>query len=140
MLKRFFNKYPSARYVLSSISAWLADNGLYYLLLHTAFSGMDAVKGSTASQLIARVVSSFFNFNCNKFFVFREKGNYAASLLKYYLLCIPQAAVSVLLLDVVIANMTVHSDLLQTGIKIVIEGILFVVSYFIQNKWVFKRQ
>jgi len=141
MLKRLFDKYSSLRYVLSSAAAWAVDNGLYYLMLHFGLFGMGtmgAVQASTEAQLIARVVSSFFNFNCNKFFVFKEKGNYGPSLLKYYMLCIPQAAISVVLLDVVIANMTTHNDLLQTGLKIVIEGILFVISYFIQNKWVFK--
>ena len=143
MIKRLFEKYSSLRYVLSSGAAWVVDNGLYFVLLRFVFSpmaGLGAVAASTCAQIIARVVSSFFNFNCNNFFVFKSEEKYSKALYKYYCLCIPQACVSVLLLDVAIKNLTISNDLVQTGIKILIEVVLFAISYVIQNKWVFKKK
>ncbi len=142
MLKKLFTNHSSLRYAVSSAAAWIVDNGLYYILLHFVFSAfsMTEVMMSTVSQIIARVVSSFFNFNCNNFFVFHGDVKYGKAFLRYYCLCIPQAAISVVLLDIVIKNMTLHSDLLQTALKIIIEGILFVISYVIQNKWVFGKK
>ena len=142
MLKKLFEKHSSLRYILSSAASWAVDNGLYYVLLHFCFAGRGTqqVAASTAAQVIARVFSSFFNFNCNNFLVFRNQGSYGKALFKYYCLCIPQAAVSVLLLEVVIAGMSIPNDLVLTAVKIGIEAVLFMISYFIQNKWVFRKK
>ena len=141
MLKKLFKNHSSVRYVLSSAASWLVDNGLYFILLHFVLStsAMTEVMVSTLAQVTARVISSFFNFNCNNFFVFHGENKYSKALARYYCVCIPQTVISVILLDVVIKNMTTHNDLLQTALKILIEGILFALSYLIQNKWVFGK-
>jgi len=146
MIGRFFKfitdpirKHQSVRYAISSVLAWVVDNVLYYVMLipFGAIAALGAVAASSAAQVLARVLSSFFNFNMNNFFVFKSCGDYKQALIKYYCLCIPQAAVSVLLLDVMINGLVLESNLLKLGIKIVIEAVLFVLSYFIQHKWVF---
>lgn len=135
---------PTAlRYVFSSVASWVVDNALYYLLLHFVFGPMaslGAVLASTLAQVPARIASSFFNYNVNYFFVFDRQEDYRRALVKYYCLCIPQAAVSVLLLDVAIKSISLSDDLLQTGLKILIETVLFAISYLIQNKWVFGKK
>lgn len=143
MVKKIRALPTAVRYVFSSVASWVVDNALYFLLLHFVFgpiASLGAVLASTLSQVLARVASSFFNYNVNYFLVFERGEDYRRALVKYYCLCIPQAAVSVLLLDVVIKNMTVSNDLLQTGLKILIETVLFAVSYLIQNKWVFGKK
>ena len=142
MITKLWNKFSSLRYVLSSSAAFVVDNALYYLLLHFAFPGLSAtntVAASTISQIIARAFSSFFNFNCNYYLVFKSKEKYSGAALRYYCLCIPQALISVLLLDVLIVEMNIESDLVRTVCKIAIEAVIFAVSYLIQNKWVFNK-
>lgn len=143
MIKKVLDKYPPLRYIISSTMSFVVDNLLYYLFLRYIFGGiaaMNELEVSTFSQLLARALSSFFNFNCNKYFAFRSHEKYSSALLKYYCVCLPQTAASVVLLDVFLANTSFTSDLLQTLLKILIEAMLFVISYFVQNKWVFKRK
>lgn len=142
MLKRFFDAHSSARYVLSSVASWVVDNGLYYLLLWLlgTLLPFGQVGVSTAAQVSARVLSSLFNFNMNKFFVFRSRESYRSAFVKYYCVCIPQTAVSVLIMDVLIGSMHIGSETVMLMLKIAVETVLFVLSYVIQNKWVFRKK
>ena len=130
MLAYLFQTH-AVKFALSSFSAWIVDNGLYYLLCLIMGIGAGA-------QIIARVVSSFLNFNMNRSYVFRKQGNYFRDMLKYYCVCIPQTAVSVLILHFVVDALSVSIPAIALVLKILIELLLFVISYFIQKKWVFK--
>ena len=143
MFKSIINRFKELRYILSSLCAFVIDNTLYYVFVHLVFgriSTIGEVLASTLAYIIARLLSSFANFNINFFFVFTRDNTYKSAMGKYYLLAFPQAAVSLLLLDVVIANAHFGSDTLKLIVKIIIEAILFVISYIIQNKWVFVKK
>ena len=120
----------SFRYVVSSVLSWLVDNGLTYALYFVM--GIYALP-----QILARIVSSFFNFNMNRSYVFGKKGDYFREMLRYYCLCIPQTAISVVALHLVVENLSISAPGLAVLFKIIIELILFIISYFIQKKWVF---
>ena len=143
MLKRLFNKYSELRYVLSSVLSFAVDTVLYYVFNHFLFGTlfpMGEVGSSTLSLAAARLLSSFFNFNMNNYVVFRHGSeNYGSSLLKYYCVCIPQLLASEFLLSGAIALFGIENDILQTAVKVIVDGFLFVLSYFIQNKWVFSK-
>jgi len=141
-IKLFFNKYPSLRYVISSVSSWVVDNGIYYVLLFplSTLSGINNVGASTIAQTAARILSSFFNFNMNNYFVFHSKEKYGKALFKYYCLCIPQALISVLIMDICIGGLNLQNNTVKLGLKMIVEAVLFVISYFIQHKWVFRKQ
>lgn len=141
-MKKLLGRFIALRYALAAVLSWLIDNGLYFLFLHFVFGGLSALGDmgvSTLSQVCARIPSSFFNFNANNYFVFRSEEKYLKALLKYYALCIPQALVTVLLLNVVIVNFKPGNDLLQTGLKIVVEAIIMLASFLIQKLWVFRK-
>lgn len=143
MLKKLFFKYSALRYILSSFASFLVDNALFYVFLHWIFGriySISAVVTSTLSFVFARIISSFMNFNCNYFFVFTRDASYKNALIKYYCLAIPQASVSLLLLDIVIVNANFLNDIIKVAVKILIETVLFVLSYLIQNKWVFVKK
>ena len=135
VMLRFLLSGCGFRYAVSSVCAFIVDNGIYYFLL--CFLGM-AHKG--LSQIIARGFSSFFNFNMNKFYAFRTKESYGKECLKYYCLCIPQAIVSYVLVNGADALLNVSSPGLATFVKIIIETVIFFISYYIQKKWVFNRK
>ena len=121
-------------YVLSSLSSWIVDTGLYYLFL--GLFGQGAV---TLCNVLARVFSSFYNYNFNNRLVFRSKEPYGKSLLRYYLLAIPQLLASTVLLNLFVSLFSVESREVSTVIKIVVDGFLFVASFFIQKYWVFAK-
>ena len=142
MFNFIINAHQTVRYVLSSVLSWIVDNAIY-LLLFALFgkAGLFAGFGiSAAAHVIARVFSSFGNFNLNNFWVFKNKGNYGSSMLKYYCLCVPQTAVSVLLVAAAVNRLRISAPITATLVKVVIEAVLFCIAYIIQNKWVFKKK
>ena len=82
----------------------------------------------------------FFNFNLNNHMVFRNEGSYGKALLRYYCLAIPQAAASTGLLTLFVWLLRIESTQGSTLVKIVVDGCLFVASYFIQKHWVFAKK
>ena len=59
---------------------------------------------------------------------------------KYYGLCIPQTFVTVVCLTGLVALLHISVPAIATGVKLVLELVIFVISYYIQNKWVFKKK
>ncbi len=128
------------RYVFSSVASWVVDTGLFYLLKLL----LGALLGGYAEpvcNVAARVVSSFFNFNVNNRLVFPNTTlSYGKAMLRYYLLAVPQLAASTLLLTLFVHLLHVQSAGGSTAVKIVVDGALFVASFFIQKFWVFSAK
>ena len=53
---------------------------------------------------------------------------------------VPQLAASTLLLTLLVRLLGIESSHGATAVKIVVDGVLFVASYFIQKFWVFPRK
>ena len=139
VMARFFASGSGFRYAVSAILSWMVDNGLYFAGLSFAGARAAAATASAVSHVGARVLSSFFNFNMNRSYVFHSREKYWGSCGKYYLLCVPQTLISVGLLTALVAKLEIASPLAATGVKILIETGLFIISYFIQKKWVFTK-
>ena len=120
------------KYIVSSVSSFLIDIGLFFVL-KLLFSSI------TLCTVIARIASSVFNYTFNKKLVFGSKGSTAKSLIKYYALCIPQMLVSAALVTLMSSVMSANAAWLVTLIKLFIDTVLFICSYIIQKKWVFKN-
>ena len=99
------------------------------------------LRGDTAIQIsgyLARLVSSPLNFVLNRNFVFKFKQDTGKTALKYALLCIVTITLSnlgVSLLD--------HRRVFIGGLaflpKILMDTLLYLVNYRIQNKWIFAK-
>lgn len=138
MLKFIFGNSSGVRYVLSSVASWLIDNAIYLVLF--ACLGSLGKLTSAVSHVSARVVSSLANFNMNNFFVFRNREHYWKAFGKYYCVCVPQTFISVVLVSALVNRLSITSELAATGIKVLIEAVLFIISYLIQKKWVFGKK
>ena len=86
----------------------------------------------------ARVVSAVVNYLLNRNVVFHDCSDPMRSAVRYTLLAVAQAAVSALLVYAV-RRLTGSSQLMETAIKIPVDVGLFLLSYQIQKKWVFKQ-
>lgn len=126
-------------YVFSSVASWAVDTGGFFLLA-LLFGGMLGDYMEPVCNVAARVISSFFNFNLNNRLVFRNTGSYGKALFRYYCLAVPQLAASTLLLTLLVRLLGIESSHGATAVKIVVDGVLFVASYFIQKFWVFPRK
>ena len=86
------------------------------------------------STILARAISSYFNFTMNKNFVFDGEKRIQRTIVKYYSLAVFQMLLSAAMVTA-LWNMFSGSE---TAIKIVVDTILFLASYQIQRRWVFK--
>lgn len=125
------------KYALSSGSSFAIDAGMF-LLFKTLLGAKLGVSADFVCTALARIISSFYNFNINNALVFNNKGGYGKALLKYYCLCIPQMIVSGALTTLADNLLGVSAPLLSTVVKICVDCVLFIASYFIQKKWVFR--
>ena len=133
-----------AKFLLSSGAAFLIDTGIFYILMKL-FGESWGTFAPSISLVIARVISSFVNFNTNKSFVFQSKGNYKRAMLRYYILCVIQLAVNAALTNGLVAlagRAAGHaiSAGFATLIQIAVMTVLFFISYPIQREWVFEEK
>ena len=90
------------------------------------------------ATLGARAISSFVNYNVNRKAVFKSRESVKNSIAKYYILCAAQMLVSYGLVFLV-SDILNLGDLFTTLSKMVIDTILFFISFRIQKVWVFKK-
>ena len=124
------------KYLLSSLSSFLLDIGLFQFFLWSSLA-VGIHRGALLillSTILARVISSYFNFTMNKNFVFNGEKRIQRTIMKYYSLAAFQMLLSAAMVAA-IWNMLSGSE---TAIKIVVDTILFLASYQIQRRWVFK--
>lgn len=121
-------------FFMSSAISTVIDIVLFYILSRIL---SDALGTATvlAATVLARAVSSFTNYIINKQKVFNSE-KIENSVLKYYALAIPQMLVSALIVTILKSIFTAGS-FVSTIIKMIVDTVLFFISYRIQNCWVF---
>ena len=127
------------KYAMASGSSFLVDVGLFYLfqllLGERLGAGADMV-----CTVLARILSSFFNFNVNNRLVLAHEGSYFRALLRYYCLALPIMLVSGGMVTLLDRLFGVSAPIARTAVKIVVDTLLFVASYLIQKIWVFPEK
>lgn len=118
------------KYIFSSLSASVIDLGIFHLLA----AWIAGTKGIWIATILARIVSSFYNYTVNRKVVFESGGRMNQSLWRYYLLCIVQGICSAALVSAFAAASVIP----KTACKMVVDTLLFFVSYQIQRRFVFR--
>ena len=126
-------------YLIGSVASFLIDIGLF-----TAFQYLLGDKVSTSVNILiatigARIVSSLFNFFYNRSAVFESEESVGKTMLRYYILCVCQMGVSYGFVNL-LAMVTEASKALTSVIKVLVDIILFIISFQIQRKWVFSTK
>ncbi len=116
------------KYLFSSIASFVIDYALYWLCLGTF--GLSAL----VSYALARLVSSQVNYHLNKHTVFGGRGG-RSSMVKYYALCVVQGLIGAGLVQVLPGVIPLSAAI----IKIPVDLVLFMLSYFIQRDFVFNK-
>ncbi|MBE6887118.1 MAG: GtrA family protein [Ruminococcaceae bacterium] len=117
-----FSNLPS--FMMVSVASFVIDyllfNLLYYVLL-----------GNTAvSTVAARVASSLFNFTLNKKLVFKSSSE-KYNIINYYKLAVFILVANMALMALLVDFLHVPAFLA----KILVECVLYIVSFTTQNKW-----
>ena len=120
------------KFIFSSVASFVVDIVLFRIAIHLLQGVAQYILIATVA---ARVLSSLFNFTVNKNGVFKSKSKDHMVVVRYYILCICQMLVSA-------GAVTVLHSILQgneTVIKMIVDFMLFLLSFQIQREWVFRR-
>lgn len=138
-MKKLWQRYGQlVKYSLASLSSFLLDSGLFYLFKRFVFGALGAW-ADIACTVAARALSSFYNFNVNNRLVFAHRGDYGKALLRYYALALPMMLCSAGGVTLTNRLLGVTAPGLSTLVKIAVDTVLFLASYLIQKKWVFRK-
>lgn len=133
---KYIFKSTGMKYVGSSIASWVIDNGIFNVL-EFLLIGMAVSTRILISTAVARVMSSIFNFTLNRNAVFKSESGLGRTIVRYYILWFCQLLCSYGL--VYLATKTMALGVVMSGVaKIIIDLVLFLISYQIQKRWVFK--
>ena len=124
-------------FCLSSCISSVTDLLLFFLLSKFVFSGANSVILST---VLARVVSATVNYSLNRSAVFDNRSRWVVSFVKYVALAVPIMLVSAISLKGLEILFGCESRLLLTLLKLVVDTLLFFVSFRLQQNWVFKQK
>lgn len=119
------------KYAFSSGSSCLIDIFLFWLFCKV-FSGLALY--IAVATVLARVISATYNFLVNYKLVFSSKKKASSSVVKYFLLALCQMGASALLVSVGCLLLPFAPEVV---VKLVIDSILFFMSYYIQRRFVF---
>jgi len=156
VLKYFF------KFILTSLTSWVVDIGVYWILLSilgAVWNLRDTVSESTSlavallkhtwnhhiaavliATLVARVISASVNFMLNRKVVFKDADNVGATARRYFILAVCQVILSFILVDLLTNGILHVTGFVNVLIKCVVDILLFIFSYGIQRKWVFRNK
>ena len=125
------------RFMASSLSCWVLDQGLFNLLNLAVFANGDRKSGKIIllCTVIARVISATVNFLINRKYVFGERGKIGKSFIRYAVLCIV-----IMLLSAGGTWLLSSIGLSSTIAKLITDALLYFASYRLQERWVFKEE
>ena len=122
------------RIAFSGLSSAVLDIAIFTILFYL----YDFIFGDSISLLLAtfcaKIVSSLVNYILNKNLVFNA-GKGKSTFVKYYILCVIQTFISWGLVNgnYLLFDKYIHPSV----IKVVVDSLLFLISFQIQQKWIF---
>ena len=127
------------KFIGSSIASFLLDILLFTLINLLIGDSMNTGVRLAIATVGARVCSAFFNYYVNRKVVFQSDAKIQKSLPRYAILAVCQLAVSYLLVNIVAEQiLDLGASFLETVIKMIVDFVLFLISYQFQQRWVFR--
>jgi len=127
ILKQFF------KYIISSVSSFVLDILLFYVFCKF-LDDIIPLSYIIISTYLARIISAIFNYMLNKHIVFNANEG-KNTFIKYCALCFVQASIS----GILVATSSFFTTNL-VGSKIIVDSILFIISYIIQDRYIFSKK
>lgn len=119
-------------FMFSSFASTLIDQVSFYIILKFLFKS-----SIFCSAFVARIISATANYIINRKKVFKSKDKISKSFSRYVVLAVGQIAVSSLFVKLLTLVFGVKAPFLTTLFKIIVDTVLFLVSFRIQQGWVF---
>ncbi len=123
-----------AKFMGASGISFLIDYGVFALMENVVLAGFGTGQ-EIISTVVARLVSAPCNFLLNRNFVFKsDQGSRA--FVRYVILAVCILASSAIGVELLMTLLRLP-DIWAVGVKAVVDTLLYLVSYRVQNKWVF---
>ncbi len=141
------------KFLGSSVLSFIIDYGLNILLQLSLRAISPEAFATAVSYIGARIVSSLANYSMNRR-IFKNKGKVRKTILRYYALALfimVLGSTIVTVLSMLVTNLPAISSLfavigenqvetiVSTAIKLPVDMLLFVLSYNVQKKYVFRK-
>lgn len=120
------------RFSITSIFSFVVDIIAFQILLW-GLASINPLRSIWIATIGARMLSSIFNYSTNRKLVFKNKSRVINTIFRYYILCVIQMVCSAFLVSFFYRYLKFN----QVAIKVMVDSILFCVSYMIQRKFVF---
>lgn len=131
MLGTFF------KFILASLSSFIVDIGAFSIFNRVFVGGFNSKsKIIWISTILARIISGIFNYNINDKLVFSDKSMSKGKPIKYFVLWLVQMLISAFFVDYIFKQVSYEASF----IKICVDTIIFLISFNIQNKYIFKGE
>lgn len=122
------------RFMLSSLSSCVIDLFLFYCFIDIFYRRF--VWYIAFSTILARIISATYNYLLNYKMVFKSGEKHSKSALRYLILAGMQMMLSAGLVTIGCAFIPSVPEL---AVKIIVDTVLFLISYIIQREIVFKK-
>ncbi|MER1994553.1 MAG: GtrA family protein, partial [Eubacteriales bacterium] len=125
------------KFMASSLTCWAIDQGLFNLINKVILNNSDDSSKPVIfiSKAIARVVSGIINFALNRKYVFGDKDKSGKPFIRYVILWS-----AILLLSGAFTTLFSLLGINSTITSIIVDMLLYFVSYRLQERWVFKEE
>lgn len=134
----FFKHSTFVKQIISSVLSFVTDLFLFWILSVSIV--LDDVSLEVfICTVLARICSSIINYTLNRNFVFNNKSSVVSSASKYFVVAACMMVLSWLGVSLLAKVLTVNPSL-RVLLKIAVDGLLFLLSYFAQKKWVFAKE
>ena len=132
------------QFCLSSVMSFVLDYAIFIVVTKALAAQIDPMPRRDyilIGFICARLVSSLFNYFYNRYVVFRVKNTSGkhTSFLKYFALVIVVAALSYALTATLSAIVDLRGAA-TAWIKVVADTVLFILSYLVQKKFIFRHR
>ena len=94
------------------------------------------INNLSVCNILARIISGTLNYIMNRNYVFQSKKSIPKSLIEYILLALFVIIVNTILLNIFVDKLFINKFIA----KILVEIILFIISYLVQKKIIFKKE
>lgn len=128
------------KYIISSLAASIIDLAVFTLLNLLLPDNMEEWLRVFIAVAVARVISSTVNYTVNRKKVFKSKSRLNASLVKYFILAVCQAALSYGLVYLITSVTDIRQSFWQTVYKMIVDIALFFICFVLQREWVFNEK
>ena len=123
------------KYMMSSLSSFIVDIVLYSIFI-SLMRDISTEYYIIASTYLAKIFSCAYGYVINKKLVFQSRGESAVTAIKFFSLCVAQSTCS----GFVTRELVFCTQWNEVFCKIMVDTLLFFVSFQIQNRWVFRHK